>query len=189
MISVAAVTFMLFASIGIMRWMMPEPSFEYSHFVKEQELFLSKAKESHFYQALDLYDNFLQKEPLEIKASLQSLHDDLPYDVRHVRSSYRQIQDLAWLALAKAQEIFGENVQIVGTVYALDSTLSALLNRPQSHLFFALNEDHSKIIALLVQPWEDNVEVTLLWGVEQSDDVDFTRDTIERLLILFHEVV
>ena len=189
MISFAVITLMLFTSIAIMRWMMPEVPFEYSRFVEEQEVFLAKVEEDHIALASYLYDNFFYKEPLEIKDSLQSLHLDLPYNVFHVRSSYRQIQDYAWLVLDKARGVFGEEVQIVGTVYALDSTLSALLNQPQSHLFFALNEDHTHIIAILAQPWEKDVELTLLWDLCQSDDVDFTRDAIEKLLILFHEVV
>ena len=188
MIMVGVITIMLFASIWLMRWMIPEPSFEYQNFLVGQEEFLATVNQEQIAKARNLYGNFLQKEPYEIMEIYQEIIYGVSDNVWHVQSSYNQVRDYAWIVLEKAQEIFGEEVQIVGTVYSLDSTLSALLNQPQSYLFFALNHDQTRIIAIIAKPSDSNVELELVWDYEQSDNLEYTTDTIEKLLVLFHEI-
>jgi hypothetical protein len=97
---------------------------------------------------------------------------------------------MAWYVVAEAQAFFGEeDIQVVGTVYAMDSALSALMNQPQSYLFFVLNSDQSGIAGIRIHPTQDSVKITHFWTLEQSADLTFTRETIEKLLIVFHEIV
>ena len=171
---------------------LPKPSFDYSTFTEQQQNFKQCVNNDELFASAQQFENDYLTLPLEvINAQYKALRDQIPSDCGsfHVESSYEQLQEMALPVLAEAQRFYGtQNVKAVNAVYTTPSQYNALLTQPQPYLFFISDNEQERIAAFKVTPTKDDVQITSLWGYEESQNLAYTQGEVQKLLLIYNEI-
>ncbi|PKH09682.1 hypothetical protein CXF93_00365 [Moritella sp. Urea-trap-13] len=189
-IAVAIVIFILGFVIAYSS--LPKPYFEFTTFSEQQRQFkLCVDNDDLFLSAYRFEDTYLTLSLEAIHTQYKALRDQIPSDCGsfHVESSYEQLQEMALPVLAEAQRFYGsKEVKAVNVVYTTPSQYNALLKQPQSYLFFISDKEQERIVAIKVSPTKDALQITPLWGYEESKDLAYTQGEVQKLLLVYNEI-
>ena len=188
MIFVAVIMFLI--GITVLHSAVKEPKFNYENFLEQQQEFSNCINDTElFTKAQDFHSSFLDLELEEITEEYHKLIETPNCQASYVTSTYDEVKEMALIVVSAAQEFFNsEDIKVIDAVYTTKEQYSALLQQPQEYLFFALNSDQSRIIALTIKPTREGYVVQNVWEYEQSDDVLYTQSVVQKLLIVFNEI-
>ncbi|WP_413699897.1 hypothetical protein ACLKMH_21530 [Psychromonas sp. KJ10-10] len=175
---------------------LPKQQFAYSDFISEQQQFKQCVNNPSLFDTVNAFEKSYRQLPLvDVSAQYQSLKALIDREVppnckmRHVESSYEQLQQVALSVITTAQDFFdSEDVKAVNAVYTPSSLYSALLNAPQPYLFFISDKNQNRIVAMRALPSEESVQIEPLWQYENSKNLNFTQAEVQKLLLVYNEI-
>lgn len=164
--------------------------FDYELYRTDQEIFIKCVNDKHLQEKAHLFnESFLNFSLERISSEIALFNNVNNCDSSHVISSYEQVQEMALVLLEEAKVFYdSDNVLFVNAVYTSNSFYNALLNQPQEYMFFVSDEKQERIVALTIRPNNDNYITKFLWDIEKSNDLDFTQNSIKKLLLVYNEI-
>lgn len=78
---------------------------------------------------------------------------------------------------------------LLDTVYTAPAKYYAYLEVPQDYLFFAMSSDESKMMAYVYKPQNDAYQITELWSIEQSSNLEVVQANTNNMLVKYYQKV
>lgn len=104
----------------------------------------------------------------------------------HTISSKKQISGYAQTALDHFNSIYDKEIFLIPTVYALDPTIAASNEEPQSYLFLGTTEDRKDMLGLIYFPNIDGTyKMMELWDKSDATSFDKVNKVLDELLKIY----
>ena len=164
---------------------------EFDFSVYQEQLEIYKNQDLNFEEnkkAVKDYINFiLQNEtPEEINKSIYEVLPEVSTNISFVGSSDEQLREYALEVFSFGQEYFsGENVKMIGSVYAVEERVALFLEEPRSYLYFVVTENQESMVAVKVTPNANEINIEPIWDRGKASDSDFVVEETNRYRFIF----
>lgn len=195
-IIIGVVTFVIFLLLVQVIFIksIKHPDFTYAQYEKQQQSFnvcygdglASKQKELHQF----IKQVIVAKSAQAVKENSLSLLKKTACNVSFVSQSDAQVRALAKQVYAYLKAHSDGSMKLLDTVYTSDQQFSAILQQPQSYLFFAMRKDEKCMLAFLATPQKDgHFAIKKLWNKKQGSDTIATQQMVAKLLLIYNQKI
>ncbi len=183
--------FIIIVAIGIVIFIKMNPLEDFEYSVYEERMDIFKQNDSNYLETQEKLKEYIEyveehEEPDTINDSIYEVIPETNQSTSFVTSSNEQLSEMAELVIEEGKKFFGEeNIKILNIVYAPEERVSVYLESPRSYLFYPVTENQEEMVGMIVTPTEAGYDIESLWGIEESRDVEFVAQEVNRLLFIY----
>ncbi len=127
----------------------------------------------------------------EVKLIHEEIGQKTNCSSKFVVSNDEQISDYSYELLPELENYFGnKEFGYIDAIYTAPSRYYADLGIPQQYLFFAMDRDETKLVAIVAKPnLEGGLEHEFLWDIQTAEDLELVQSYVEKLLVKYKEQI